>query len=149
VQLVSEVDAPQVGVIAAGGALRKRTRSLVGPEAVRGFEAHFADQVMFSVGGITPDGHLTDPDALEAEVKRAMVRRPPRGRCCSRTGRSSSAPRARGSPTSQTSACSSPPTGRSGARTARARRDRRSPGLGIAGPSGRDGRAQTSAPGAP
>jgi DeoR/GlpR family transcriptional regulator of sugar metabolism len=27
------------------------------------------------VRGITPDGHLTDPDPLEAEVKRAMVRR--------------------------------------------------------------------------
>jgi len=61
VQLVSEVDAPQVEVIAAGGALRKRTRSLVGPEPVR-VEAHFADQVLFSVRGITPDGHLTDPD---------------------------------------------------------------------------------------
>jgi DeoR/GlpR family transcriptional regulator of sugar metabolism len=74
VQLVGEVDAPQVDVIAAGGTLRKLTRSLVGPEAVRGIEAHFADQVLFSVRGITPDGHLTDPDALEAEVKRAMVR---------------------------------------------------------------------------
>jgi DeoR/GlpR family transcriptional regulator of sugar metabolism len=31
--------------------------------------------VLFSVRGITPDGHLTDPDALEAEVKRAMVKR--------------------------------------------------------------------------
>ena len=75
VQLVSEVDAPQVDVIAAGGTLRKLTRSLVGPEAVRGIEAHFADQVLFSVRGITADGHLTDPDALEAEVKRAMVKR--------------------------------------------------------------------------
>ena len=73
--LVSEVDAPQVDVIGVGGALRKRTRSLVGPEAVRGVEAHFADQVLFSVRGITADGHLTDPDALEAEVKHAMVRR--------------------------------------------------------------------------
>jgi DeoR/GlpR family transcriptional regulator of sugar metabolism len=75
VQLVSEVDAPQVEVIAAGGTLRKLTRSLVGPEAVRGVEAHFADQVLFSVRGVTADGHLTDPDPLEAEVKRAMVRR--------------------------------------------------------------------------
>jgi DeoR/GlpR family transcriptional regulator of sugar metabolism len=74
-QLVCELDAPQVEVIAAAGTLRKLTRSLVGPEAVRGVEAHFADQVLFSVRGITADGRLTDPDALEAEVKRAMVRR--------------------------------------------------------------------------
>jgi DeoR/GlpR family transcriptional regulator of sugar metabolism len=74
-QLACEVDAPRVDVVGVGGALRKRTRSLVGPEAVRGVEAHFADQVLFSVRGITADGHLTDPDALEAEVKRAMVGR--------------------------------------------------------------------------
>ena len=73
--LVCEVDAPQVDVIGAGGTLRKLTRSLVGPEAVRGIERHFADEVLFSVRGVTADGHLTDPDALEAEVKRAMVRR--------------------------------------------------------------------------
>jgi DeoR/GlpR family transcriptional regulator of sugar metabolism len=73
--LVSEVDAPHVEVVGVGGALRKRTRSLVGPEAVRGVEAHFADLTLFSVRGITADGHLTDPDALEAEVKRAMVGR--------------------------------------------------------------------------
>jgi hypothetical protein len=73
--LAAELVAHQVDVIAAGGTLRKLTRSLVGPEAVRGIEAHFADQVLFSVRGITPDGHLTDPDALEAEVKRAMVKR--------------------------------------------------------------------------
>ena len=30
---------------------------------------------MFSVRDITSDGHLTDPDALEAEVKRTMSRR--------------------------------------------------------------------------
>jgi DeoR/GlpR family transcriptional regulator of sugar metabolism len=73
--LVCEVDAPLVEVVGAGGTLRKLTRSLVGPEAVRGIERHFADEVLFSVRGITADGHLTDPDALEAEVKRAMVRR--------------------------------------------------------------------------
>jgi len=27
------------------------------------------------VKGVTPDGHMTDPDALEAEIKRAMVSR--------------------------------------------------------------------------
>jgi len=34
---------------------------------------HIADRLFFSVKGVTPDGALTDPDSLEAEVKRAMV----------------------------------------------------------------------------
>ena len=73
--LLCEVDAPHVELVGAGGTLRKLTRSFVGPQAVRAVEAHFADHVIFSVRGITPDGYLTDPDPLEAEVKRAMIRR--------------------------------------------------------------------------
>jgi DeoR/GlpR family transcriptional regulator of sugar metabolism len=73
--LLTEVDAPQVELVGAGGTLRKLTRSFVGPLAVRSVEAHFADHVIFSVRGLTPDGYLTDPDPLEAEVKRAMIRR--------------------------------------------------------------------------
>src|SRR3954468_12724406 len=73
--LLTEVDAPQVELIGAGGTLRKLTRSFVGPQAVRAIEAHFADHVIFSVRGLTPDGFLTDPDPLEAEVKRTMIAR--------------------------------------------------------------------------
>ena len=73
--LLYELDAPQVELVGAGGALRKPTRSLVGPQAIRTIEAHFADHVLFSVRGLTPDGFLTDPDPLEAEVKRAMIKR--------------------------------------------------------------------------
>jgi DeoR/GlpR family transcriptional regulator of sugar metabolism len=74
-QLVCELDALQVELIGAGGTLRKLTRSFVGPQAVRGIDAHFADHVLFSVRGLTSDGFLTDPDPLESEVKRAMIRR--------------------------------------------------------------------------
>jgi DeoR/GlpR family transcriptional regulator of sugar metabolism len=74
-ELLCEIDAPQVELVGAGGTLRKLTRSFVGPQAVRGIEAHFADHVLFSVRGLTPDGHLTDPDPLESEVKRSMIRR--------------------------------------------------------------------------
>jgi DeoR/GlpR family transcriptional regulator of sugar metabolism len=74
-QVVCELDALQVELIGAGGTLRKLTRSFVGPQAVRGIEAHFADHVLFSVRGLTSDGFLTDPDPLESEVKRAMIRR--------------------------------------------------------------------------
>ena len=73
-QLVCELDAPQVEVIGAGGTLRKLTRSFVGPQAVRDIEAHFADHVLFSVRGVT-GGYLTDPDPLESEVKRSMIER--------------------------------------------------------------------------
>ena len=73
-QLVCELDAPQVEVIGAGGTLRKLTRSFVGPQAVRDIEAHFADHVLFSVRGVT-GGFLTDPDPLESEVKRSMIER--------------------------------------------------------------------------
>lgn len=74
-ELVCELDAPQVELVGAAGTLRKLTRSFVGPQAVRGIEAHFADHVIFSVRGLTEDGHLTDPDPLESEVKRAMIHR--------------------------------------------------------------------------
>ena len=39
----------------------------------RGVKAHFADTVLLSVKGVTGDGHLSDPDPLEAEVKRSMI----------------------------------------------------------------------------
>jgi DeoR/GlpR family transcriptional regulator of sugar metabolism len=74
-ELVCEIDAAQVDLVGAGGTLRKLTRSFVGPQAVRCVEAHFADHVIFSVRGLTPDGFLTDPDPLESEVKRAMIKR--------------------------------------------------------------------------
>jgi DeoR/GlpR family transcriptional regulator of sugar metabolism len=74
-QLVCEAEAPQVELIGVGGTLRKLTRSSVGPLALAGIEAHFADLVLFSVKRVSDDGYLTDPDALESEIKRAMIRR--------------------------------------------------------------------------
>jgi DeoR/GlpR family transcriptional regulator of sugar metabolism len=74
-QLLCEIDAPQVDLVGAGGTLRTLTRSFVGPQAVRCIEGHFADRVIFSVRGITPHGYLTDPDPLESQVKRAMIER--------------------------------------------------------------------------
>jgi len=38
-------------------------------------ERFFTDRVVFSVKGIEQEGLLTDPDPLEAEVKRAMIGR--------------------------------------------------------------------------
>jgi DeoR family transcriptional regulator of aga operon len=64
--LVGSGDAPQVDLIGIGGSFRKLTRSFVGAETVRMIERFFVDRIVFS---------LTDPDPLEADVKRAMIDR--------------------------------------------------------------------------
>jgi len=66
-------EAPNVDLVGIGGTFRKLTLSFVGPQAVRSIAAHFADKVFFSIKGLTSDGYLTDPDPLEAEVKRSMI----------------------------------------------------------------------------
>jgi DeoR/GlpR family transcriptional regulator of sugar metabolism len=71
--LADESDAHNVDLVGLGGTFRELTRSFVGGDTVRAIEGFFADRVVFSVKGISPDGRLTDPDALEAAVKRAMI----------------------------------------------------------------------------
>ena len=75
IELVARGESAQVDLVGVGGSLRKLTRSFVGPHAARGIRAHFADKLLLSVKGIAPGGLLTDPDPLEAEVKRAMIER--------------------------------------------------------------------------
>lgn len=72
-ELVFNEGASRLEVIAMGGTLRRLTRSFVGPFAVRTVQGHFADRLFLSVKGVTANGMLTDADALEAEVKRAMI----------------------------------------------------------------------------
>jgi DeoR/GlpR family transcriptional regulator of sugar metabolism len=71
--LIAQSDVGNVDLIGLAGTLRKATRSFVGPLTVDAIERHFADKLLFSVNGLAPGGVLTDPDSLEAEVKRAMV----------------------------------------------------------------------------
>ena len=71
--LIGGADAPQVELIGLGAGYRKLTQSFVGAQALRTIESFFADRVIFSCKGIERQGHLTDPDRLEAEVKRAMI----------------------------------------------------------------------------
>jgi len=73
--LVCRSDTPEVELVGVGGALRTLTRSYVGPQSVHCVRAHFADYAIFSVRGVTDGGYLTDPDPLEAEVKRVMIGR--------------------------------------------------------------------------
>jgi DeoR family transcriptional regulator of aga operon len=72
---VGSTDAHQVDLIGLGGNFRALTRSFVGTQTVRAVESFFADRIVFSVKGIELEGYLTDPDPLEAEVKRAMIAR--------------------------------------------------------------------------
>src|SRR4051794_2056678 len=72
-ELIGTHPSAAVDLVAVGGMLRRLTRSFVGPFAVHTVLGHIADRLFFSVKGVTPDGALTDPDSLEAEVKRAMV----------------------------------------------------------------------------
>lgn len=72
-ELFTASESPNVELVGIGGSLRKLTLSFVGPQAVQSIAAHFADKVFLSIKGLTPDGYLTDPDPLEAEVKRTMI----------------------------------------------------------------------------
>jgi DeoR/GlpR family transcriptional regulator of sugar metabolism len=74
-ELIRERGGPNLELMGVGGSLRRLTRSFVGPVAVRTVLAHFADRFFFSVKGLAEDGVLTEADALEAEVKRAMLER--------------------------------------------------------------------------
>jgi DeoR/GlpR family transcriptional regulator of sugar metabolism len=65
--------ASTVGLVGIGGQLRPLSRSFVGPHAVHMALGHYADRCFLSVKGVTGSGAMTDADALEAEVKRAMV----------------------------------------------------------------------------
>jgi DeoR/GlpR family transcriptional regulator of sugar metabolism len=72
-ELFMREEAPKTDVVGVGGLMRKLTLSFVGPHAVETISAHSADKAFISVKGIIREGYLTDPDLLEAQVKRAMT----------------------------------------------------------------------------
>lgn len=71
--LIAHADRPGLHLMGLGGSLRKLTGSFVGPLSLHAVRAHVADVTFLSVKGVTWGGQLTDPDPLEAEVKRAMI----------------------------------------------------------------------------
>jgi DeoR/GlpR family transcriptional regulator of sugar metabolism len=73
-ELFMKNEAPRTDIVGVGGLMRKLTLSFVGPNAVGTISAHSADRAFVSVKGVTREGFLTDPDVLEAEVKRAMIK---------------------------------------------------------------------------
>lgn len=72
-EAVATHPASTVQLVGVGGHLRPLSRSFVGPYAVHTVLGHYADRCFLSVKGVTDTGAMTDADALEAEVKRAMV----------------------------------------------------------------------------
>lgn len=74
-ELFSIREAPNVKLVGFGGELRQLTHSFVGPQTTQAIRTHFADKAFISVKGVTCEGYLTDPDPLEAEVKRVMIER--------------------------------------------------------------------------
>lgn len=72
---VSAAGTASVELVGLGGSFRRLSRSFVGGQTERSIERFFADRLLFSVKGIDLSGFLTDPDPLEAEVKRLMVSR--------------------------------------------------------------------------
>jgi len=73
--LFSTADPSRASMVGLGGIFRPLTLSFVGPCTIDAVESYLADRTFFSVKGVTRDGHLTEPNPLEAEVKRAMIRR--------------------------------------------------------------------------
>jgi DeoR/GlpR family transcriptional regulator of sugar metabolism len=71
--LVAAAENSSLKLVGLGGSFRPLTQSFVGAETVRAVEGFYADRAVFSVKGISAEGFLTDPDALESEVKRAMI----------------------------------------------------------------------------
>lgn len=67
---MTTVDTELIGI---GGTYKELTKSFVGPSAVQIVRSYFADKTFLSVKGVTSAGYLTDPDPLEAEVKRTMI----------------------------------------------------------------------------
>jgi DeoR/GlpR family transcriptional regulator of sugar metabolism len=72
---ITNADGSDVELIGLGGGLRPVSKSFVGSDTVRAIRDVYVDRLVFSVKGIEREGFLTDPDPLEAEVKRAMVER--------------------------------------------------------------------------
>ena len=73
IRLVDDAQPAHLELVGLGGEFNRHTWSFVGAQTVRAIQALSADRVIFSVSGLAPDGSLTDPDPVEATVKRAMI----------------------------------------------------------------------------
>ncbi|MEL7236103.1 MAG: DeoR/GlpR family DNA-binding transcription regulator, partial [Chloroflexota bacterium] len=65
---------PNAELVMPGGILRNLTRSLVGPQTLRGIEQFNADIVFLASGGYSVSHGITTSNILELDVKRTMVK---------------------------------------------------------------------------
>jgi len=65
---------PGVSTFVLGGQLKKREQCTVGPPVTEALARLTVDRVFLSAMGFSLARGITDPDILEAEVKRAMIR---------------------------------------------------------------------------
>ncbi|MDO3412517.1 DeoR/GlpR family DNA-binding transcription regulator [Saccharibacillus sp. CPCC 101409] len=61
-------------LISSGGILREKSGTLVGPEAENFFARYHADTLFLSALGFTPEAGFTDPNLLDTQVKKMMIR---------------------------------------------------------------------------
>ncbi|MEA4943556.1 MAG: DeoR/GlpR family DNA-binding transcription regulator [Propionicimonas sp.] len=64
---------PSVTVISTGGIIRRAPQSYVGPWPIRAISELSVDTLLLGVGGISADRGLSATDALDAQVKTAML----------------------------------------------------------------------------
>lgn len=61
-------------IIVSGGILRGKSGTLVGPEAEKFFSHYHADTLFLSALGFTAETGFTDPNLLDTQVKKTMLR---------------------------------------------------------------------------
>lgn len=72
--IVNELSGGTATVFVPGGMVRETTHTLVGDAAVKALEGFNANVVFFSCTGFHPDAGLSDSNAEEVAVKRALFR---------------------------------------------------------------------------
>lgn len=72
--IVNELSGGAATVFVPGGMVREATQTLVGDTAVRTLEGFNADLVFFSCTGFHPEAGISDSNAEEVAVKRALFR---------------------------------------------------------------------------
>lgn len=63
----------EMQVICAGGTLRRKSLSFIGPTARKGIYSYYADKVILSCKGIDMEKGIMESNEMEADVKKAMI----------------------------------------------------------------------------
>ncbi len=72
--LLELAESSGIEVSLTGGALRKISRSLIGPLAINSIQDIHVEKLFLGASGVSLDWGLTSPDMIEAQTKTAMIR---------------------------------------------------------------------------